>query len=350
MKTCDRKETDGRRLPVYTPGLNCRAVTNPHTHTHRHSRQRPSPLHPLSGMEWGGRRDWPMSRESQELLVSIYGLSAVVVKCGRNDLAGGVSELGDNAVASLQQLWRLTFNIDLCPPIRLPLSLPAGSPGHCAAPDRFSSVFFSCTDANSRQLCGITYARVCIETRVCVHAISVRKKNVTHSVSPPPLQHHRPRLIKLAVLAIALKKWANRRNDDSSTCNYAGLLSHYTHCIWLPASSLSYIICAKPTQLSLPALWTEAEKQSELAAFHQGRPGGRLTVLFFCLCCCSLVVWQICVGGAEWGVHIGHRGKGGRTNKQYTCMMRWLTRACMCDGGNGDDPNVICMMVNFFFF
>lgn len=45
-----------------------------------------------------------MSRESQELLVSIYGLSAVVVKCGRNDLAGGVSELGDNAVASLQQL------------------------------------------------------------------------------------------------------------------------------------------------------------------------------------------------------------------------------------------------------
>lgn len=52
----------------------------------------------------GGRRDWPMSRESQELLVSINGLSAVVVKCGRNNLAGGVSELGDDAVTSLQQL------------------------------------------------------------------------------------------------------------------------------------------------------------------------------------------------------------------------------------------------------
>lgn len=205
-----------------------------------------------------------------------------------------------------------------------------------------------------------------MDTRVCVcvfrhvHCVSIVSvhKNTWHTLlapTPAPPHHHhkphRPRLIKLAVLAITLKKWAKRRNDDSSTCNYAGLLSHYTHCIWLPASSLSYIICAKPTQLSLPALWAEAE--SELAAFRQGRPGGRLSVLFFpSLLLFSRGLDKSAWAGRELGAGlIGRRGKGGRMRKRCICMMRWLTRGVhVCDGRNGDNIIVVCWMVWIFSF
>lgn len=116
------KKTDGRRLPVYTSGLNCRIVANPHTRLSIRLSLRHPPPTPSSEMWRGGRRDWPMSRESQELLVSINGLSAAV-KCCANDLAAEfpsweIMRSCLSAIAVTSNLFFIfrTFNIDACPP------------------------------------------------------------------------------------------------------------------------------------------------------------------------------------------------------------------------------------------